>query len=496
LNGFGKLSKKFWHSLQRHPSPELQSSWNWAQLAFVILPFSTLLGSFGILFATIALWKLRSQLFLRRPVTWGFILFTLLLGISAAFSPRPVDAFLGLFNFVPFFLGFVVLGELIQTPAQLRQLAWIATWTSVPVALIGILQMLLGWFGHQQPLHFQVLWIVADWNIDPRGTPTGRMSSIFFYANVLASYLVMSLALAMGLWMEGKKEEGRGKKKEGSQEAEGGRWKAEEIQNPKSKIQNPKSKIQNPKFPTPHSPKPWLLAIVLLDAIALILTNSRNAWAIAAISCFVLAVYHGWRWLLTAVSAISGSILIASFGASPVRDWFRKIIPAFFWARLTDELYPNRPVATLRTTQWQFALSLTQQRPWTGWGLRSFSPLYEAQTQYQLGHPHNLLLMLLCETGILATLVLMGLVGWIVLQAILWLRGSMTQRQILATQADGSILRPERSPDRAIVFTFLATFLSCAGFSLFDITLFDARINWLGWMLLAGIWGATRSPKP
>jgi O-antigen ligase len=47
----------------------------------------------------------------------------------------------------------------------------------------------------------------------------------------------------------------------------------------------------------------------------------------------------------------------------------------FLWARLTDQLYPDRPLATLRTTQWQFAGSMAQQRPWTGWGLRNFTPL-------------------------------------------------------------------------------------------------------------------------
>jgi hypothetical protein len=40
--------------------------------------------------------------------------------------------------------------------------------------------------------------------------------------------------------------------------------------------------------------------------------------------------------------------------------------------------------------------------------------------------------------------------------------------------------------------TFLIAFLSCAGFSLFDITLFDARLNWYGWFLLAGILGVSR----
>lgn len=44
-------------------------------------------------------------------------------------------------------------------------------------------------------------------------------------------------------------------------------------------------------------------------------------------------------------------------------------------------MYPDRPVALMRKTQWEFAWSLAKEHPWTGWGLRSFSGLYKAQTQ-------------------------------------------------------------------------------------------------------------------
>jgi len=48
--------------------------------------------------------------------------------------------------------------------------------------------------------------------------------------------------------------------------------------------------------------------------------------------------------------------------------------------------------------------------------------------------------------------------------------------------------------DRLIYFSFLIAFCSIAIFSLFDVTLFDARVNIMGWMLLIGIWGrANRS---
>ncbi len=436
LNSLKRSLQKWRPPLQDHPDPRLRVSWNWVQLALMLLPFSPLLSSFGIFFALLALWKSHVKQMLARPFNQGLIALSLLMLLSAAFAARPGDAFLGLFNFLPFFLGFAVLSEVIRSPAQLRRMTWIIVFTSIPVVLIGLLQMLAGQLGLQQPFHPQILWVLLEWNIDPRGTPPGRMSSIFFYANVLASYLVISFALAVGLWMEAV-----GKR----------RWKP---------------------F---HSQAFFLTLAVVGNAIALILTNSRNAWVIAAIACLVFGLYRGWHWLWIGISALAGIVLGASFGPSPLREWLRRIVPAFFWARLTDELYPDRPVPTLRTTQWQFALHLTQQRPWLGWGLRNFSPLYEAETNFKLGHPHNLPLMLLCETGVPATLLFLGLVGWAVSQAI----------KQLSSFAD--------SGDRWILFTVLIAFLSCAVFSLFDVTLFDARINWYGWVLLAGILGVSRT---
>ena len=44
---------------------------------------------------------------------------------------------------------------------------------------------------------------------------------------------------------------------------------------------------------------------------------------------------------------------------------------------------------------------------------------------------------------------------------------------------------------RSLVMIVLA-FLGCTVFSFFDVPIFDARINLLGWMLLAGIWGVVQ----
>ena len=405
--------------LQDHPDLALQRHWNVIQIGLFLLPFSAFLGGVALLVTSLDIWRRQYKSLIRQPLHLGFLLLGVWLFVTAGFAFNRETAFLGLFNFLPFFIVFPALGVLIQTPAQLRRIAWILVPTSIPVTLIGLGQLYLSWGGHPS-----LLWGLIEWTIAPTGNPPGRMASVFTYANVLASYFVVVFGLGLGLWVESAKQ-------------------------------------------TQH----WyfLGSVVLINTISLILTNSRNAWAIALLACLAFALYQGWRWLVGIVAAIAGVMLGAAFAPLPFQTWFRLVVPAFFWARLNDQMYGDRPVAQLRSTQWKFAWSLAQQRPLTGWGLRNFTQLYDAQMHYWLGHPHNLLLMISAEAGIPAALLLYGLVGWVMAQGVLTLRNM-----------DG---------DRLIYFTFLMAFSACSLFSFLDITLFDARINTIGWVLLAGILG-------
>ncbi len=426
---------------QIHPDPSLRFAWTLAQAGLLMLPFSALFGCVGMMVAAIAVWRQRSSQIRASPINQGFGLLGGLIILSAAVAEHRGAAFLGLFNFLPYFFCFASLSPLIQTPAQLRRLGWVLVVPSVLVCLIGYLQMLFCGLGYQQFLHIQVLWIVIDWQYDLKGTPPGRMSAVLTYANVLASYLVITFSLGLGFWIEAI---GR------SLRRGLGAWNWEVML--------------------------WA-GLLLLNGGALILTNSRNAWAIAAGACLIFAMAVGWRWLGAVVGLVVGAIVAAAFGPAPLQPPLRTLIPAFFWARITDDLYPNRPVPTLRTTQWEFARSLMQQRPVFGWGLRNFTPLYQAETGFVLGHPHSLPLMLLAEVGIPATLLFLGLVGWVVAQ------GVQYWRSLVRLQESG------QEGDRLIYFSFLVAFCSITLFSLFDVTLFDARVNIMGWMLLIGIWG-------
>ncbi|AFY47497.1 lipid A core-O-antigen ligase-like enyme [Nostoc sp. PCC 7524] len=420
-----------------HPNPNLQLPWNCLQIGLLIFPLSPLLGAVSLGFATLFTWLRQFRTIIHRPINWGFALFSVLLLISAGFALDKAAAFLGLFNLLPFFLVFAGLSALIQTTAQLRRIAGIFVLSSIPVVILGFGQLFFGW-----TLQLQV--VLLDVAIAPGGNPPGRMSAIFMHANIFAAYLAIVFTLGLGLLLE----RGLGT-----------------------------GKTNQSLLPIPYS----LLPIILVaDLAALILTNSRNGWAIAIITCLAFALYLGWRWLVAGVAAVVASILFAAFAPSPIAQIFRRIVPAFFWARLNDELYPDRPVALMRTTQWQFAWSLTQKHPWTGWGLRNFTALYKAQMNIDLGHPHNLFLMLSAETGLPSAMLFCGLLGWILFAGIQLLQES-------------KYIVPE---DKLIFFSYLVVFVAWLLFNTVDVTLFDFRLNTLSWLMIAAICGSTYHYNP
>lgn len=421
-----------------HPNSRLQSAWNFAQLGLLIFPLVPSIGAVGIFLAIVVTWRFKYRQIISHHLNWGLGILSIWLAVASYFAFDRTSAFLGLFNFLPFFIFFTAFSTLIQTPAQLRQIAKIIVITALAVVILGFGQLVFSW---ATPVQLQPL---LGWQLVANGNPPGRMAAVFMYANILAGYLVIAFILALGLWIEDYQK------------------------------RTPRSR--GFFF---NSARNYLLLIAVIGIfIALILTNSRNAWISAFVASLGFAIYQGWRWLVAGVCAIASTILLAAFAPSPINKLLRTVVPTFFWARLTDQLYPNRPIPLLRTTQWQFAWSLTQQRPLTGWGLRNFTSLYQNQMHVWLGHPHNFFLMLSAETGI-AAIFFCGWVGWILFQSMKILRNW----QFKATTSH------RQAADKIIFFSYLMAFFTCILFNLVDVTIFDLRLNTFGWLLLSAIAG-------
>ncbi len=400
------------------------------QFSVLILPLFPAAGALGLFVVMVGIWRSRYRQIINCPLNWGLGVFGAWLIVNSFLADRPSEAFLGLANFLPFLGLFVALTQLIKYPFQLRRLAWLLVLPSLPIVILGLGQLWGNWSTPQ--------WLegILGWGLVPQGEPPGRMSSVFIYTNFLAIYLAIALTLAGGLIIRNK---------------EGG---------------TRKKKIR----------QSWVLSVLIIivvaDSVGLILTSSRNAWGIAFLSFMAFAVYLGWRWSIYAVTVTTTAILWASFLPNLGGEWWRKIVPAFLWGRLSDQMYPDRPVETLRITQWQFCWDLIKDRPLIGWGLRNFTPLYEAKMNVWFGHPHSLFLMLAVEIGILATLLLSAIVAWVMVKGILLLQNWSL-----------------KNGDRTILFSYLVAFTGCILFNSVDVTIFDLRVNIITWILFSAISG-------
>ncbi len=398
-----------------------------------ILPLFPALGIVGLLWVMISSWRWHFPQVISSKINWGWGILAVWLGINSYFAAQPREAWLGVANFVPFFGLFIGISPLLDSVNKLRRLAWCLVIPSFPVVVLGLGQLWLNW--SSLPLVKTIL----GWELIPQGVPEGRMSSVFIYVNFLAVYLAIAFILSLGLWLDSWQE---------------------------------KTQLK------------WqlllLTTIIFADSIGLALTSSRNAWGIAFVGFMVFALYLGWNWLVYGVIGAGIGVFWASFAPKLGQEWIRTIIPEFIWGRLSDQMYPDRPLETLRITQWQFCWEKIQEKPLMGWGLRNFTPLYQEKTNFWFGHPHNLFLMLGMEIGIIATILLCLIVGGIMVNAI---------HCIFLQKHEGDFYAPPLQQDRLIIFTYIIAFSSCVLFNLLDVTIFDLRVNTISWILLAGLHG-------
>jgi O-antigen ligase len=431
----------------KHPNYRLQSAWGWTRIGFAIFPLLPSVGAVAILVSLVQTWIQSWREIIQRRLNWWFVLLIPWLIIVSALSEYKGDAFLGLVNFIPYFLLFAAYTTLIQSPEQLRQLAWIFLIPAMPIMSIGLLQMV----GLSASIPIPGIPSSFIWKIAAGGEPLGRMSSLFAHANPFAAYLQMVFIFALGLFVDTCDRYAKG---------------IERKVNGLSFARSLDPVWKSPNFI-------WTLLSLILCSICLIFTSSRAAWGGALLSSFVFTIYQGWYWILAGVTAISTVILSAAYGPSPIKEPLRSIVPRYFWARITDEMYPGRPESITRLSQWNFAWKMTQDRPITGWGLQSFGPLYQKQAHVWLGYPHDLLLMLTSNLGIPATVAIVGFVGWIIAQSTILLFDFPIQWEA----------------DRTIFFTFLIAFAGFMLFNIADVTALELRLNTHAWLILACLGG-------
>ena len=391
-------------------------------LSLLVLPFHTLTGIIIILFIAYKLWQKNYQQIISDRLSHLLLFSTVLMFISTLFAYNSTEAWLGVPHFIPFFLVFLAFKTLINRYEHLYFIVLPLVFNSLLVVFYGFAEVKLGWTTSL------FLYRTLGWQLTGTGDPVGRFASVFPYANLVALYLVIILILCFSLLIERKKK----------------------------------------AFDKLNL---FLIFAIILNTISLVATSSRNAWFLYFLSLIVFAIYLGWNWIIKVLSL--GAILVigASFGNFPGQDLLRKIVPSFIWQRFSDQAYPDRPLSTLRVTQWNFCLDLIKERPLFGWGLRNFTVLYEEKTATYLGHPHNFYLMLGAETGLLNLAILSVTIAWILVRGVQTFRHLKTQQEPI------------------LYFSLLMIMGAYLLYNFLDVNLFDLRLNTMAWLVLAAISG-------
>lgn len=192
-----------------------------------------------------------------------------------------------------------------------------------------------------------------------------------------------------------------------------------------------------------------------LTLLCLYGSGSRNGFLVAAVVLLVSLIgvrTRGWVRSLGLAGFVLITVMTARFGIGG-----RELS----WRWLTDDP---------RVDVWRLALQLIQERPLWGHGLGNYKLLYDGEAIGFdfIAHAHNLWLMLAAETGLPAAIALTIIVGLICYRAVrtLW------------------SLSPRHSA-YGILWAYCLCFFSSVLFSLLDVTIFEVRVNLLGWLSLA-----------
>ena len=398
--------------------------WSCFQLGVFCLPSSALISSLFLLVALFEGSLQRRDFYWREYWNYPLVLVTILMIVGSLRSYSGWLAWIGLFNWLPFFWCFWGLQPYLLTPQRRRQCALLLVVGSIPVLLTGFGQLWLGWEGPWELFDGLIIWFVT-----PGGAPLGRLSGLFDYANIAAAWLsgVWPFCLAFVL--------------------------------------HPFIFERNRIIPC---------ALLIAFVSAMILTDSRNAWGAIVLGLPLVVGSASWGWLIPLILFCILPVIIAvlpvfDFG---IQQFARGIVPESIWMRLNDmQFTDSRTFEATRIGQWQVAINLISEKPWLGWGAAAFSIIYPLRTGLFHGHSHNLPLEIAISHGLLVSC----LINIFVFSLLI----------ITAYNRIFNKLNSEKSMiiDRA--WWTSALILIC--FHATDIPLFDSRINILGWILLIGL---------
>jgi O-antigen ligase len=406
------------------------------QVSLVTLPYLyyiSLCGLFTVLVFLIQRFK-RTALDSLTQTSLLVISGLMMMSSIAAFNKG--ESFLQLTNFLPFFLFFAFIPFLFRKTEVLERTALGLVVAALPINLISLVEYILK--SAFLPSALQQLPWVAHIRDNPH---VGRAMVMFEHPNAFASYVVLMLGLGLGLILKKMADAPTLKAVPNGHNAE-----------------NNATKLRLPAGMT------LLYVATYSNLLGIFCSGSRNGVIVAVLQIVLFSLFIKSR----RASLIAGGLGLLAIAASTA-----------FLGIGGRTVSVSSLAEDPRVGVWQIAIDLIREHPVLGWGFGNYKFLYQdrlinPEFSY-IAHPHNVWLLLGSEGGIPLMVLMTLLVGYICYQA-------------------ANLVRLGKLPsgDRAILVGYLLAFLGCIAFALFDVTLYDARINVVNWIILAGIYSFTR----
>jgi len=397
--------------------------WLCFQIGVFFLPSSALISYIFLFVSLLEGTFSRKDLYWKEYWNYPLILSSFLMFLSCIHSQTGSLAWLGLFNWLPFFWCFWGFQPYLITLERRRKCASWLVLGSLPVLITGFGQLWLGWEGPWQFFGGLIIWFIS-----PGGEPIGRLSGLFDYANITAAWLsgVWPFCLAA---------------------------------------------VLHPFIFGRNRVIPFLLLTGFV--LAVILTDSRNAWGAIFLGLPLVFGSASWIWLipLMLIFVIPVLISVLPFVDFGIQQFARNIVPESIWMRLNDMKFLDRPIEATRIGQWKIASNLISEKPWLGWGAAAFSIIYPLKTGLSHGHSHNLPLELAISHGILVSFLL-----------------NIFVFSLLLTSAYYRIFNEKSNHKNQIIDrAWWVSTLILICFHATDIPMFDSRVNVLGWICLISL---------
>ena len=333
----------------------------------------------------------------------------------------PSLSLIGLGNWLPFIWVFWAAQPFLNSTSKRRSFALVLIFGTLPVLITGFGQYFLRWTGPLETLNGLIIWYLK-----PLETQ-GGLSGLFNNQNYTGSWLNIVWPFCLALALD------RGDN---------------------------------------FFRKTFIYSFLVTTGLATVLTFSRSAWLGLITSIPFVTGRKGVLFLLQ-ITILLLVIIILVLTISPnfmrnlqsdLRAFMEKILLEFSSDGYDETIYPSR------LSLYKSAFNSIKESPIFGTGAASFTEKFQKETNFWVGHSHNLLIELSISYGIPSAILFFSSISKILL--ISWKTIFFNNKNFIISTFDKAFWS-------ATCFFLLS--------QLVDIQYFDGKISIICWVLIAGL---------